>query len=387
MTERLPDVAVIGGGIAGTATAAFLATAGASVTLFERSAIAAGASGRNSGIIQHPFDAVLAALYRGSLAEYRRLAAASEGAFDLPAEPAGLMFVGHDAGRAVAEAASWAAAWPATGPEVLDGRALTAVEPALAPDVIACRLSVGYPVEPAAATYSFGALARRAGATIVVGEAATTVVKGGRAVGVSVGGELHAAGAVVVAAGPWSADALGAARGWQPIRPVWGVVASVALPLAPRHGLEAIDIDVEPGVDDAAARGFVEASGEARDDLVDFSLVPATTSSALGSAFLHAEPDAGSWVDALRRVGARYVASVAAAPIVGLRSCARPVSRDGRPLVGRVPWAEDLWLIAGHGPWGISTGPGSARLLVDALLGNGGPAIPAELDVGRFGDG
>jgi glycine/D-amino acid oxidase-like deaminating enzyme len=82
------------------------------------------------------------------------------------------------------------------------------------------------------------------------------------------------------------------------------------------------------------------------------------------------------------------VPRLADAPLLGVRSCARPVSRDGRPLVGRAPWADELWILAGHGPWGISTGPGSARLLADAILGGGhgaGDAIPAALAVGRFG--
>ena len=43
---RSADIAIVGGGIVGTATATFLARAGARVTLYERSAIAAGASGR-----------------------------------------------------------------------------------------------------------------------------------------------------------------------------------------------------------------------------------------------------------------------------------------------------------------------------------------------------
>ena len=62
-----PRVAVIGGGIIGCAAAAFLAERGASVSLFEQTAIGAGASGRNLGAIQHPFDPSLAPLYRDSL--------------------------------------------------------------------------------------------------------------------------------------------------------------------------------------------------------------------------------------------------------------------------------------------------------------------------------
>ena len=57
------DVAVIGGGIAGCAFAAFAAEAGASVEVFERERIAAAASGRNSGVVQHPMDPLLAPLF------------------------------------------------------------------------------------------------------------------------------------------------------------------------------------------------------------------------------------------------------------------------------------------------------------------------------------
>ena len=62
--------------------------------------------------------------------------------------------------------------------------------------------------------------------------------------------------------------------------------------------------------------------------------------------------------------------------------CARPLSLDGRPLVGRVPGTEGLWVAAGHGPWGISTGPASGRLLADLL--DGRVAAPPALDPRRF---
>ena len=370
------DVAIIGGGVSGVSTAAFLAEAGLRVRLYERTAIAAGASGRNSGIVQHPFDAVLAGLYRLTLAEYRTLADASDGAFVIGTEPAGLLYVGHDPGLAERTARDWAAAWPATLPQVVAGADLVALESGLAPDLAACRLEVGYPVAPAAATEAFAVLPRRRGAEFVIGEDARPAIDGGRAVGVALDGRVEPAGIVVVAAGPWTPELVDPTGAWRPIRPSWGVIANVALDVAPRHGLEAIDITIEPG-DEPATR--------TADDAVEFSLVPAAGSSALGSTFLPDEPDPAAWVDALRRVGARYVPRVAGARVVAVRCCARPVSRDGRPLVGRVPWTDDLWVLAGHGPWGISTGPGSARLVARAIHGDDATAIPPDLDVRRFG--
>ena len=378
-----PDVAVIGGGIIGTATAAFLSEGGLRVRLYEATAIAAGASGRNSGIVQHPFDPVMASLYRDSLAEYRHLAAVSDDTFRLGDDPAGLLYVGHDPVAAERTAGLWAAAWPDTRPELLDGLALTRLEPSLAPDVVACRLAIGFPVEPAAATVAFAARARRLGVEIVAGIAgrARPRIVADRVVGIELGGSVEPAGAVVVAAGPWTPEVIDQGGGWRPIRPSWGVVAAVALPDPPRHGLEGIDIAIEPTDEDASPGSDAAGDGE-----VEFSLVPADGASSLGSTFLPAEPEPAAWLDALRRVGSRYVPAVADAPVLGLRCCARPVSQDGRPLVGAASWLDGLWIAAGHGPWGISTGPGSARLLADAILD---PAttgsLPIALAVDRFG--
>ncbi len=359
-----PDVAVIGGGIVGSATAAFLAEAGLSVRLYERAAIAAGASGRNSGIVQHPFDPVLAGLYRRSVEAYRGLPTEGDAGFTFPDEPAGLLYVGRDETMAHDEASRWAAAWPASRPEVLDGSALSTLEPAIARGISACRLAIGYPVEPAAATLAFAELARASGVEIVIGDDVGIAVDGGRAIGVDRAGAVEGAGAVVVAAGPWTPSIVDPTGAWRPIRPVWGVVASIALAAAPRHGLESIDIDIEPGGDAAADVGVDES-----DAGVDFSLVPvAGGSSALGSTFLTEEPVPADWLDRIRRVGARYVPAVASAPLLGLRHCARPVSLDGRPLVGPASWCEGLWIAAGNGPWGISTGPGTARVLVERML-------------------
>jgi len=379
----IPDVAVVGGGIVGTATAAFIAAAGASVTLLEQTELAAGASGRNSGIVQQPFDAVLDGLYRQSLELYRELAAEQPGSFGLDARPAGLLYIGPAAAESAARglAGAWMTAYPEAGAELVVGSVLRDLDQALAADLAACRLDIGYPVAPASATRAYAALAERLGASIVIGGEARLAVRDGVAVGVEVDGRLVEAEAVVVAAGPWTPDVLTAAGEsaplpWPPIRRSWGVVAAIELERPPRHVLEEIDIDIEPddGGDGSAARdaGF------------GFSLVTAGGSSALGSTFLPEPPEPSSVVDRLRDRGARYVPAIASTPVVGTRICARPVSPDGRPLLGELPGIRNAFIAAGHGPWGISTGPGSARLVADLVLGRPS-AIPPELDPARFG--
>jgi glycine/D-amino acid oxidase-like deaminating enzyme len=369
-----PDVAIVGGGIVGAAAAYFLSAAGVRVTLFERTAIAAAASGRNSGVIQHPFDPVLVELYRESLDLYRALAEESAGSFVLPAEPAGLLAVGWDEEQASGLAAEWVAAYPRVPAEVVSGPALRELEPALAPGVVACRIGIGYPVVPAAATRAFAALAERNGATVRIGSEIRLVVRAGVAVGVEVDGEVAAAGSVVIAAGPWTPAVVDPSGVWRPIRSVWGVVADIRLAQPPGHVLEEIAIDIEPGEDEPAETA----------DGVDFSLVTAGGASSLGSTFLLSEPDPAQFSAHLRERGGRFVPEIAGVAIRGLRTCARPVSLDGRPLVGAVPDLGGAFVAAGNGPWGISTGPATGRMIADAVLVRDA-AVPAALDPARFG--
>src|SRR5690349_1120084 len=126
-----PDVAIIGGGILGLSTAAFLAEGGAAVRLYERAELAAGASGRNSGVLQHPLDATLAPLFEESLRHYAELA---EGfGFPFPAEPVGTIVVAAEREPLAREHARLAEAFPALRPEWLEPDALTRLEPAIAP--------------------------------------------------------------------------------------------------------------------------------------------------------------------------------------------------------------------------------------------------------------
>jgi glycine/D-amino acid oxidase-like deaminating enzyme len=91
-----------------------------------------------------------------------------------------------------------------------------------------------------------------------------------------------------------------------------------------------------------------------------------------------------AWVEPLLARGARFVPAIAGAPIRGAHACARPRSQDGRPLLGRVPGFDDLCVCAGHGPWGISTGPATARIVADLILGRPTP-IPPQVGAARDG--
>ena len=375
-----PDVAVIGGGVVGTAAAAILAGEGARVVLYEREAIAAGASGRNSGIVQHPFDPQLVPLYHGTVEVYRDLASELPAAgFRLPDEPAGLLLVSRRLDVVTLLAEQLLAAYPDLGPTVLSSDDLVALEPALAADLVACRIAAGFPIVPSAPTYALATLAERRGATIRQGRAAKPVLEGRACIGVSVGGRIEPAGAVIVAGGPWTPEIIDPGGRWQPIRAVWGVVVETELAAPPSHVLEEAEMDEALGAGHLVAEAVEDPAVTPR-----FSLMTVAGRSVAGSTFLESEPELSPWVERILQRGSGFVPALLDAPIREVRACARPVAADGRPLIGGVPGVDNLFVCAGHGPWGISTGPASARLLADLVLGRG-VTIPAAFDPGRFG--
>jgi len=378
------EVIVVGGGVVGTAAAAFLADAGVRVTLVEREGLASGASGANSGVVQHPFDPVLAALYRETVDLYRELSAADLG-FRLGGAPAGLLYVSPDEASVRDVDRSLAAAFPELDRDVVTGATLERLEPAVAPGLWACRVGIGYPVHPGASTYAYATLAERRGVQVRLGRSAELDRRGDDVAGVLVDGQRLASDAVVVAAGPWSSELIDPSGRWTPIRHRWGVVVEIDLARGPTHVLEEAEIGAVIGTQSAVVPGAAETAQDADEELVDFSLVPGPGAAAVGSTFLARQPDPAVWVEPILVRAAAFIPGVADAPIRGTRSCARPQSTDGRPLVGRVPGRRGLFICAGHGSWGISTGPASARLVVDDILGRE-PRIPPELDPGRFGD-
>ena len=156
-----PDVAIVGGGIVGTTLALELARRGMRVVLHEQAGVAAGASGRNSGVVWHPTDPVLEALYLETLRRYRELpglvsdrvpAADPAHGFRLEDTPAGILTLGTDHAALEAAARAEAEAFPRVGTRYVAPDELRVLEPGLAPGLGAIRNDIGFPVQPAGAT-------------------------------------------------------------------------------------------------------------------------------------------------------------------------------------------------------------------------------------------
>jgi glycine/D-amino acid oxidase-like deaminating enzyme len=199
----------------------------------------------------------------------------------------------------------------------------------------------------------------------MVGEGATVAREAGWVTGVRLdSGELLGAAQVLVAAGPWSPALIDEWRDRPPIRSVWGVVVTARVEQPPHAVLEESGIGLHGGQSD-----------------VLFSLMTAAGNSSLGSTFLAERPEADALVATLLERGRRFVPGIGEA--LSVRLCARPVSFDGRPLIGAIEGVDGLFVCAGHGPWGISTGPASAEMVCAQITGTG-PAPDERFSPGRW---
>ncbi len=60
-----------------------------------------------------------------------------------------------------------------------------------------------------------------------------------------------------------------------------------------------------------------------------------------------------------------------------------PFSLDGKPLIGRLPGRDDLWIVSGLGSSGFGRGPMAGKLLADAVHSGAPAPVLAEADPAR----
>jgi glycine oxidase len=350
----MSDVAIIGAGIIGCSTAYFLAREGVSVTVYDPAGIAAGASGRNNGLIEHTYDAVSAPLFFESVELLRDWLGES-----MPATPVGALLLADDE-AATRELLTHYSQFPELEPVLLDPAAARVEEPLLAEGLWGCLLHTGFAISPLEATTAVADRARAAGAEFVLGEP------------VDLEALRHSGREVMVAAGAASTRLLGGLVPEDAVKPLWGVIVLIDLPEHPRH----------PIIEGTVTRGLTTGRIENR---TPFTLLPSPSWLAVGSTLLEgAEPRGEDWGPRLLKGGTRFVPSIEKARGQSTLVCARPKSFDNRPILGRVPGEDRLWLASGHGGRGMSLGAASGRLMAEAIIAGSDAAIAAELSSARL---
>ncbi|CAG8515880.1 11850_t:CDS:2 [Ambispora gerdemannii] len=56
------------------------------------------------------------------------------------------------------------------------------------------------------------------------------------------------------------------------------------------------------------------------------------------------------------------------APVVMEQCCFMPIPEDNRPLIGKVPWLEGIYIASGHSVWGILNSTGTGLVMAEMLL-------------------
>jgi sarcosine oxidase subunit beta len=383
------DVLVIGGGIAGASAAYHLAGLGDRVALLERGEIASGASGVNAGQIDsigwgHAPD-LQAHLTAGSMEIFERVQL--DHGEDIEFRRSGALQAirtgeEHDFTR------ERVAALRARGHavELLTIREARAIEPALSPTLLGAMYSpLRSQADPVKATRALVRLAERAGARVLIGHEVLTIAAragGGYALGTAAGDVV--AGVVVIAAGAWCG-------------PV-GVMLHLDVPIVPVRGQMWATAPVPPCVFQTmsaaeSALAWHRDRGGAPPDLTHrdgrrvtrhlYGRQRRTGELAFGGdrelCGWEASPDPAG-IEINRGHVIELLPFLSAVPIVRTWAGLMPFPLDGKPLIGRVPGRDDLWIVSGLASSGFGRGPMAGKLLAD-YLHNGVPnPVLAEAD-------
>jgi glycine/D-amino acid oxidase-like deaminating enzyme len=173
------------------------------------------------------------------------------------------------------------------------------------------------------------------------------------------------ADAVVIAMGPWS------------------ILAALWLPLPPVFGLKGHSLIFDTGDRVPAEAAFLEYQEQGGAVLTP-ELFPRTD----GTTYVcgisgedtvpidpaRVTPDNGA-IYRLEAMCRALSPVLAAAPIVARQACFRPVTRDGLPLIGKVPGIDGAYIATGHGVWGILNAPATGEAMAELIIDGAARAV------------
>jgi glycine/D-amino acid oxidase-like deaminating enzyme len=349
-------VLICGGGVIGASIAYFLSRRGVETTVIEREGIACAASGKSGGFLALDWcdGTPLEGLARRSFALHARLA--HEIGVDWNYRPlttyAGSMGVRRSG-------SAYGIDWLAAGVSVSQrlGSTETTAQ-----------------VHPAKFTAAMMQAAEARGAELRLGQVTGVVCRGPRVAGVEVGGETIEGDAVVIAMGPWS------------------ILATEWLPLPAVYGLKGHSLVFDTGTKVPPQALFLEtreASGTVQSPEV-FPRSDGTTyvcaissESPLPVDPAEVSPDAGA-IARLEQMCSEISPLLASVKILARQACYRPVTRDGLPLIGRVPGVEGAYVASGHSVWGILNAPATGEAIAELIADGAAHSVDlSPFDPGR----
>jgi glycine/D-amino acid oxidase-like deaminating enzyme len=335
-------VLICGGGVIGASIAYFLARRGVRATVIERTGVACAASGKSGGFLALDWcdSTPLETLARRSFALHGQLAEEIGGAW-------GYRRMTTYAGFAAARTGGRSArghhlSWVADGvtlPQRLGGTQTTAqVHPGLFTQALM--------------------QAAQPHADVRIGTVTGVVRDGTNVAGVEVDGETVTGDAVVIAMGPWSM----LAAAWLPLPAVFGLKGhSLVFDTGTQVPPEALFLDYR---EDSGAAHAPEVFPRA-DGTTYVCAISSESPVPLDPAAV--APDDGA-IERLEAMCARLSPVLAASPILARQACFRPVTRDGLPLIGRLPGLANAYVATGHSVWGILNAPATGEAMAEMIV-------------------
>ena len=390
------EVIVIGGGIAGASAAYFLASYGRRVTLLERGEIASEASGVNAGGIGAygwgHVPNLESHLTMGSLQIFRTLQL--EMGYDIEFRASGaLQAIQTDAQYEYSRDNVHSLKSRGYTVDLLGINDARAMEPELNPELAGV---VHYPLraqaDPSKATRAFADAARREGAEVFTGSEVTGLSLTPDGVyHADCPGESHTARQLVLAAGAWCGPL--------------GEMLGIRIPVIPVRGqmwaTESMTSRVFHSLSGAESPAYWSAS-PGNDSETPPELTHARSRRVTRHLYGRQNRD-GEVLFGGDREMVGYDKSVDAAgievnfghareilPFLGSHSISRtwtglmPFSLDGRPIIGRLPQRECLYIVGGLASSGFGRGPMAGKLIADYLHSGHRPQVLLESDPARF---
>lgn len=353
------DVVVIGGGIVGASLAYELVTAGASTVLVDRHepgrATAAGAGILTPETNRDPDPAFFefgmdAGRHYDALVD--RLA--DDGIADTGYQTTGSILVAERPGddAVMEEAVQVVARRSPTTTREIDPADVRRLFPPLGPVRRALYNPAGRRVDGRVLTEALTRAAVSRGLRLV--RAGVTGIDlgpvGGRARGVMTTEGPVPAGAVALAGGAWSGELSRALGATMPVTPLKGQIVHLRLP-------------------DTDSRSWAIVQ-----PVLGFYLVPWPDGRVACGGTMEAQAgfDHRPTADGLHqllREGLRSAPGLAQATVAEVRVGTRPATPDDRPILGRVPGWENVYVSTGHGAEGLLLGPFSGKLVASVVLG------------------
>ena len=373
---KSPDVVVIGAGVVGCSVAYYLAREGINVTLLERESIGSGASAHATGslsLLGAEFSPGASfQIARASYSEFQQIVPELESATGMDLlyqrRPSLRLALDDEEADLIRNLMVWQQ--PHVKMHWIDTQEVHSIEPRLSPSII----GAVYEDESAQLdSYRLDlALARGAelkGAKILYREVTGLITSGPTISGVkTASGDIHC-GTVVVAAGTWSRAFAPWLRFPVPIRPMKGERLLLNHPGEP---LPVLISSPKRGHMISRLDGFISVGSTGGRDYDRKELF-------LGEEF-DRRPTETARLELLQRA-IDVFPDLERAELVQQLAGSRPLSPDGKPIIGPVPGLESVLLATGHATKGIHLGPITGRIITD-YISHGSTRVVS--DMGQF---